>query len=501
MKKYLNIVLVTIITFSFIFSFVPFSSAHILIIGDSNSDIPDAYSETKSLASLLKSKGYQVYTVYRQNATAKNILKGMYGADAIIYAGHGGYESGNYNLNGGTASPPFALVGSDNFIWGIGDKMREGWNGKLFSAPIKNNIPVILMQSCFSTGWVDDKEVANPIATVYNFARMFTGAGANYYATSWIGGDLIKDFVNGAKNFQEANNENYEKILSDTVYKNTSIWRNSHGYSAFVGNWLGTFPKANETTKYDDAAAEAWYNSDRSKNPFMPDLTVSQVTAPVTGAKGYHISFTAVMKNLANAASSSFFVNYYLKLNSSSPNIYLGQSFITSLGALSTKYDKQTLLIPKNIASGKYYIAVYADAGKNNAETNENNNFKISSNRTCISSPYKDLVSTKLTGVLSLNDLNISNTVKNVGNIGTSSFWVNYYLKKQGSTGLGTYVGHSYFAGLKAGYSKQQNTNIYLKSKNYSASYSIVGYIDPDRKIVESNRTNNVKTCNFTVQT
>jgi len=42
----------------------------------------------------------------------------MYGADAIIYAGHGGYETGNYNMNGGSATHPFALVGSNDFIWG-----------------------------------------------------------------------------------------------------------------------------------------------------------------------------------------------------------------------------------------------------------------------------------------------------------------------------------------------------------------------------------------------
>ena len=485
-------VLVTAVVFSFIFSLIPFSSAHILIIGDSQSDIPDAYSETKSLASLLKSKGYEVHVLLRENATSKNILKGMYGADAIIYAGHGGYETGNYNNNGGSASPPFALVGSDNFIWGIGDKMREGFNGKLFTAPIKNNIPVILMQACFSAGWVDSNEVANPTATIYNFAKMFTGNGANYYATSWVGGDIIKDFVNGAKNFYEANNENYEKITQKNVYKNTTIWRNNHGYSAFVGNWLGTFPKANETTKYDNAAAEAWYNSDRSKNPFMSDLTVVQVTTPQAAAKGYNIGFTAVIKNLANAASGSFYINYYLKLSSNSPNIYLGHTFITSLGALSTIKDKKTLIIPKNIASGKYYVAGYVDANKNSAETNENNNFKTSYNKTLVSSPYRDLVSTQLSCTRKVNNLHIYNTIKNVGNVATNSFWVNYYLKKQGTNGLGDYVGHSYYAGLKPGSSIEKNPTIYL-TKKYSSNYILVEYIDPDKKIVESNKTNNIK--------
>lgn len=490
-KNGLKLILVTAIMMSSIFSFVPFSDAHILIIGDSNSDISDSYSETKAIANLLKAKGYQVYEVYQKNATTKNILKGMYGADAIIYAGHGGYQTENYNLNGGKASPPFALVGSNNFIWGIGDKMREGWNGKLFSAPIKNNIPVILLQSCFSTGWVDDKEVANPTSTIYNFARMFTGAGANYYATSWVGADIVKDFIGGSKNFYEANKINYERITKSTVYNNTLIWRNEHGYSAFVGNWLGTFPKAYETTKYDNAAAEAWYNSDRSKNPFQSDLTVTSVNNPKIGLKGHYITFTTAIKNLANAASSSFYVNYYLKQYSASKNIYIGQSFITSLGANSIKYYKKTLKIPSNIVSGNYYIAAYVDSGKTNAETNENNNFKRSSNKTIITYPFKDLISSKLSANITGKNLYITNTVKNRGNIKTSNFYVNYYLKKSGQSGIGTYVGRKYYVGLNASSYKTQKTQIKL-SKSYSNNYSLVAYIDPQKSIVESNRANNI---------
>lgn len=388
-KNCFKILLITLLSFSFIICFVPYSSAHILIIGDSNSDIPEAYSETKSISNLLKSKGYQVYEVYRNNATTKNILKGMYGADAIIYAGHGGYKAENYNLKGGKANPPYALVGSNDFIWGIGDKMREGWNGKLFSAPIKNNIPVLVLQSCFSTGWVDSKEVANPTETVYNFARMFTGAGANYYATSWTGADFVKNLIKGAKNFKEANKINYETITKSTTYKNTVIWRNNHGYSAFIGNWFGTFPKARATTKYNDTAAEAWYNSNRLKNPFQPDLTVTKVINPKTGVKGHSIIAAAVIKNTAKPPSSSFYVSYYLKQNPKSKVVYLGKIFISSLAGNSSKYVKKTVKIPPKVSTGNYYIAVYVDSSQTNAETNENNNIRSSVNKTYIHSSSK----------------------------------------------------------------------------------------------------------------
>ncbi len=274
LKEILGLIL-TITLFTGIFTFLPVSEAHILIIGDSKGDYSQSYDETSALANVLKSKGYNVLELYRSNATAKNILKGMYEADTIIYAGHGGYQTGNYNMNGGTAKSPFALVGSDDFIWGVGNQMREGWGHDLFTAPFRQNIPVFLLHACFSTGWVDNKEVTNPVETIYNFAGMFTGAGANYYATAWNGAEIIYDFINGAANFASANNQNYEKITTSTLYNDTQIWRNSHGYAAFVGNWSGTFPTVAQTTPYDDAAAENWYNSNRIKNNLTSRFTIS----------------------------------------------------------------------------------------------------------------------------------------------------------------------------------------------------------------------------------
>lgn len=244
------LIIASVITF-------PVAEAHILIVADSLSDSPDMYDEAKKVATTLKNRGYHVLELYRNNATVKNILKGMYGADAVIYAGHGGYMAGHYDGRGGNATPPFGLVARDGYIWGAGDMMMV--NGTTFYAPFKDGIPAILLHACFSTGWVEEYEVKNPVETVYSFARMFTGAGANYYATAWDGAEIIYDFLNGARNFYEANQQNYEVINQSTLYNGTEVWRNDHGYAAFVGDWNGTFPLVNQTTPYDDAAAEEWY--------------------------------------------------------------------------------------------------------------------------------------------------------------------------------------------------------------------------------------------------
>ena len=498
-KKIFKILLVTAVSLTFICSILPYSEAHILIIGDSTNDIPTTFTEAKSIATLLKSKGYSVLELYKENATTKNILKGMYGADAIIYAGHGGYQLDNYNMKGGSATPPFALVGSDNFIWGIGNKMREGWDGKLFTAPVKNNIPVILLESCFSTGWVDNYQVSNPTSTIYNFASMFRGSGANYYASAWNGEglDLVKSFVSdGTKNFAEYNSENqYEKIVTSTSYNNTNVWRNYRGYTAFVGNWHGTFPTLQQTTMYNDNEAELWYNSDKSKNPYQSDLTVSWINIPKYGVKGYKINVLSTIKNLINAASSSFYVNFYLKKNSTSKNIYIGQTFIPSIGSLSSKNLNNTITLPTSIATANYNILVYADPYNTNPETDKNNNYRLSSTRISIHSAYRDLVVTgigaKINGY-SGNKLYLSNTAKNIGTISTSSFWVHYYLKNKGIAQY-KYIGQKYYIGLGAGKSKTLNTTIKLSSSIVAKNYYILAYADAHKNVSESNEKNNYK--------
>jgi hypothetical protein len=283
-----NLLKVALATIVCVLIFLPAAEAHILVIGDSNN-----YDEVSKVGKALKDKGYNVLELYKENATTKKIIKGMYKADAVIYAGHGGYQYGDYDENSGTASPPFALVGSDNLIWGVGGQMREGWGGKLFTAPFKRGIPVILLHTCFSTGWVENKEVANPTETIYSFAKMF-GAGANYYATGWNGAEIVYDFLNGATNFADANSKNHEKITKSTTYNGSKIWRNDHGYTAFVGNWDGKFPTAAQTAPYDDAAAEKWYDSNVAGGTFSSGVNLDIVKADVYNSLNY---WYATVKN------------------------------------------------------------------------------------------------------------------------------------------------------------------------------------------------------------
>jgi PKD repeat protein len=273
----------TLLASIFIFSMgiMPSAQAQIVIIGSPSDDLPGDYlSDAKAIAAKLKAKGYtgnKLIELYGKNATSTNILKAMYNADAVIYIGHGGYEYGHYNGNGGTATPPFSLVGyapssdssGNEFIWGVGDNMRQGWSGSLFTAPLKSNSAAFLFHACFSTGDVGGTEVKNSAETIYNFSRMFTGAGASYYASAYYGGDIIKEFLDGATSLSDANSKldySGEKLNSAAIpIGGTYIWRSNDHSVAFTGNWAYKFPSASQVSDYNPVAAAAWYAGDKTK--------------------------------------------------------------------------------------------------------------------------------------------------------------------------------------------------------------------------------------------
>ena len=72
---------------------------------------------------------------------------------------------------------------------------------------------------------------------------------------------MVTVFLNGVTSLGDANQKNFGLTITQSeTYDGQTMWRNDHDYVAFVGNWNGTFPRANQTTPYNDTAAEAWYD-------------------------------------------------------------------------------------------------------------------------------------------------------------------------------------------------------------------------------------------------
>lgn len=109
-----------------------------------------------------------------------------------------------------------------------------------------------------------------------------------------------------------------------------------------------------------------------------PDLIVTRVTAPVRGVKGCTISVPNTVKNIGTKSSGGFYVNFYMKTSSTSPNIYVGRRYINNLNPGAINSQNTTIKIPQTMNSTSYYIRVYADFYKNVTESNELNNYMYS---------------------------------------------------------------------------------------------------------------------------
>jgi hypothetical protein len=274
------------------------ANAHILIIGDSINDLPNERQETMSIYQKLVSDGYPVVLLLGKNATAENIIKRMYGADAMIYVGHGS-DLGLYDGEGGISNPPYSIPTIDDVgIWTSKNYLSEGLSlfglnlQAKFIPPLKKGASVIFVHTCFTTGWVKDTVVTNPDETIYNFNIPYVNSGANVYSSGYyqaydggyFDGVLGQELANGGENsltFREANNlANSDDKIDTSYYKeynNMTYYTSDNNGSLFIGNLdSNVLPPASDCSEYDSKAANLWYNSGKPTDDSIYDESVKQ---------------------------------------------------------------------------------------------------------------------------------------------------------------------------------------------------------------------------------
>lgn len=303
-KNILKKLLISITFFILILSTIATSNAHILLIGDSVNDLPNERQEAIAIYQKLVSDGYPVLFLLGENATSENIVKGMYGADAIIYIGHGS-DLGYYQNDGGISKAPYALPTVDNIgIWTNKNVLSEGLNAWGFNyngdfiPPFKKGASVIFIHTCFATGWVENTFVANSDETIYKFNIPYINSGANVYSSGYyqvynegfFDGVLGQELANGGEtslSFAEANNLAISDDKVDTnsykEYNNMKYYTSENSGSLFIGD-LNSYvlPPASECSDYDSKGADSWYNSGKSTNDPIYDESVKLSTSQNT---------------------------------------------------------------------------------------------------------------------------------------------------------------------------------------------------------------------------
>ena len=118
------------------------------------------------------------------------------------------------------------------------------------------------------------------------------------------------------------------------------------------------------------------------------DLVVSTLTnPPATAVAGSSFSVTDTTVNNGNITAISVTTNYRLSLNKtidSSDPVLIGTRSVGPLAPATNSSGTNTVMIPVNVAPGKYLLAACADSTNAVAESNETNNCKLSANTVTI---------------------------------------------------------------------------------------------------------------------
>ncbi len=114
-----------------------------------------------------------------------------------------------------------------------------------------------------------------------------------------------------------------------------------------------------------------------TSNQSLPDLTITSPSLNYNSVHpGYSIIMNCSINNQGDAISQTSNIGYYLSTNSTYDlsDQLLYNSIGSQLLINESQYISQSLLIPKNIAPGNYYILIVADYLNNETESDETNN-------------------------------------------------------------------------------------------------------------------------------
>ena len=234
---------------------------------------------------------------------------------------------------------------------------------------------------------------------------------------------------------------------------------------------------------------------------YRPDLVVTALTLPATGATGKPLAITNTVRNAGPAPATAFTVRFYLSNDAflePDGDALLGSRVITSLAAGASNTAVTTLTIPANTsAPGTYHVIAVADAFDQQVETDETNNTLVSPGTVAISLYRPDLSVSTLTmpatGATG-RTLAITNAVKNSGPAPAGPFTVRLYLSADTILDGGdVLLGSRAVGGLGAGATSLAVTIVTIPVATPApADYHVIAMVDALDQQVETDEANNV---------
>jgi len=175
-----------------------------------------------------------------------------------------------------------------------------------------------------------------------------------------------------------ANDDN--NVVKVEIKIDSGSWTQATGTISWSYSWDTTAVANGQHTIYARSYDGSLYSDiasiDVTVSNELPtiDLTVASVSAPTSAHPGDYITVSWTVSNQGNTASGSFYNRVSLSTTPYGMDISLGNFIMNSISAGSPSSDSKSLQIPSDIASGYYYVTVYADAMGQVDEVNEDNN-------------------------------------------------------------------------------------------------------------------------------
>jgi subtilase family serine protease len=234
---------------------------------------------------------------------------------------------------------------------------------------------------------------------------------------------------------------------------------------------------------------------------FLPDLVMTTLSGPATGAAGQKITVSNAVKNQGQVAAGALAVGLYLSTDGiidPATDRFLGSRSLSSLGIGANSIVATQVTIPADVEPGSYFLGAVADVGNDVAEQDDANNTMAAANPAVITLFKPDLVmtavSTTAVKVVPGAMISVSSTVKNQGPaIATGPFTVGLYLATSPTVDPATarFLGTRSIASLSTGASSLASTSVTIPGDVVPGSYFIGAVVDPGSAVGELDETNN----------
>jgi subtilase family serine protease len=203
------------------------------------------------------------------------------------------------------------------------------------------------------------------------------------------------------------------------------------------------------------------------------------------------------VKNIGKVGSGATITKIWLSTDATlGGDTFLGQHDVLALAIGGSQLVKTAVTIPEATAGGSYYIIVEADAGGTETEANETNNTlsKAITISPAPPPPAPDLIEYFLsapTTAVAGTVINVSDTVKNVGKVGSGATITKIWLSTDATLGGDTFLGQHDVLALAVGGSQLVKTAVTIPEATAGGSYYIIVEADAGGTETEANETNN----------